>query len=159
MPPVSPDSSARRGGPTSLIALHVVCPLALAVAIYALYRPQGPAALVSLGHWLCDSGCALRSVSLPSFVVFSLPDALWLYALLSAMAWVWGGNGGRAGQAWWCVAALAGPAHEALQAFGVLAGTFDVWDLLAYGLAAAFAQWSHRVLTWPGKPPIEPERA
>ena len=126
------------------------------MAIYALYRPRGPAVLVSIGDWLCDSGCALRSLSLPPFVVYSLPDALWLYALLSAMAWVWDRNRGPAGQAWWCVAALAGPIHEALQALGVVAGTFDLWDALAYGLAVTAAQWSHRVLTWPDPAPIEP---
>jgi hypothetical protein len=78
-------------------------------------------------------------------VVYSLSDACWLYALMSTIALIWKNQAGRQAKLWFFLAALAGPLHECLQGAGLVAGTFDVLDLVAYFLAALIATAIHVV--------------
>ncbi len=67
--------------------------------------------------------------SLPSWIRFSLPDALWAFAVTSLMSLTWKHKLTRESAAW----ILAGPflavGSELGQAAHVVPGTFDVTDL------------------------------
>ena len=68
---------------------------------------------------------------LPDWFKFSLPDALWIYALNSTLYIIWdkkfiGIN------PWFIIALFIAPFHEFLQLLNIVPGTFDVIDLIFY---------------------------
>lgn len=124
------------------VVLHVLLPLAVGAAIYAGWRDQ-----TLLGwRWAEALGAgdvagairgALRAAAsgLPSWVVYTLPDALWVYAL----AWSLGRLHLRAPRSERALAVAVpiamGPGAELAQLVGWLPGTFDVLDVFATAAA------------------------
>ena len=126
--------------------LHVVLPVIAGAAIYVLWRSP----TLQVFHWLEAAGVgsvvrALRAAAaparslLPPWVLLSLPDGLWVYALTAWLAQIWRGAKGRARVAWLSVGPCLGVGSELGQWAGLVPGTFDVADLIAGAAAAALS--------------------
>jgi hypothetical protein len=72
--------------------------------------------------------------SLPTWVVYSLPHALWTFSMLAFFAHVWHTQPSQR-RIWTTGAGLGSAGSELLQAAGVVPGTFSLQDLL--GVACA----------------------
>ena len=132
------------------LALHAGLPLALAGAAYVLFRSRtlrywGVLDAAGIGGALDPARAAVAPAidALPEPLLFSLPDALWLYALIFALGWV------QPGRVRWLVAGVAlGAGVELAQLVGVVGGTFDPVDLVLSLAAAALAWRANKV--WEG---------
>jgi hypothetical protein len=134
------------------IGVHVVLPVAVGAAIYVVWRT--PSLLVF--RWLellglSSAAFELRALLggvrafLPRIVLFSGPDALWVYALTSAMLLIWRGPT-RSVRAWLWISAgfTISFVTELGQALGGFPGTFDSADLVCSFAAALLAIWNLR---------------
>lgn len=127
-------------------ARHVAAPVALGAAIYLLWRAPhlrmfgwaGAVGADGMVGRLRMMGEGARG-AVPDLVLFSLPDALWVYALTAALALVWRARRGPAALAWMSLGPLLGVASELGQLAGAVPGTFDPADVLLGTLAAALA--------------------
>jgi hypothetical protein len=86
--------------------------------------------------------------ALPDWVLFSLPDGLWVYALTTSMAFIWQGSKQPARFIWLVAGVCLGAGGEIGQFFGVVPGTFDIVDLVAN--LAAFGAAISLTRTRPG---------
>ncbi len=119
---------------------HVAAPLIAGGLLYVGARSDG----LLLWRWARALGIepALRAVrealallaDAPSWARFTLPDALWVYALTATLCLLH-----RRPRAYLLVPLALGPGAELLQAAGWLPGTYDPLDLLATSLALALA--------------------
>jgi len=75
----------------------------------------------------------------PEWVRFTLPDALWVFALAWAMLVMTRGAARRERVAWLALPVALGPGAELLQLVGALPGTFDPLDLMACLIALSLA--------------------
>ena len=89
--------------------------------------------------------------ALPEWCVYSLPDGLWLFSLLTALDCVWGGAG-RPPAIVRGAALVAALAHEAAQARWGRLGTFCWADVACYaaawGAASGLDHCAPRVRWW-----------
>jgi hypothetical protein len=130
----------------AFIAVHIIFPLLLGGLIYICWRDQN----LLMFRWFDLAGlepliAKLRiattplQVKLPIWFQFSLPDALWVYALTAFMALVWKGRDSRLKFAWLSMGLLLGAGSELGQLAGLVPGVFDPFDfffcLSAAGLA------------------------
>ncbi len=130
----------------SFIAVHIVSPLLLGGLIYACWRDQN----LPMFRWFDLAGLAplvekLRIatapllVKLPFWFQFSLPDALWVYALTAFMALIWKGRDSRLKLVWLSMGLLLGAGSELGQLAGLVPGVFDPFDFFFCLCAAALA--------------------
>ncbi len=133
------------------IWLHVVLPVAMGAAIYVAWRSPS----LNLFRWLEFLGLSaaafeLRAILagvrefLPRTILFSGPDALWVYALTSAMLLIWRGpTRAHSVRAWLWISAgfTISFVTELGQALGRFPGTFDSADLACSFAAALLAIW------------------
>jgi len=129
------------------IWMHVVAPVLIGAGIYVSWR--SPSLLFF--RWFELAGLwpvaeDIRSVLagirelLPKIVLFSAPDALWVYALTSVMLIIWHDRTNVRRAWWWVSAALVLTVlTEVGQMMGWVPGTFDVADLLLSIAAAVLA--------------------
>ncbi|MEM1002356.1 MAG: hypothetical protein AAGH46_06890 [Bacteroidota bacterium] len=122
------------------IIIHVLLPLLFAVSIYIGFRTSR----LAMFEWLESVGMgSLVSVirdalsplcdCIPPWVVFSLPDGLWLYAFISMLIIIWGKS--RSASRYWIGSAIVfSICSEVFQAFGWYRGTFDFTDLFMYAI-------------------------
>jgi hypothetical protein len=123
-------------GKRSFLTLHSVLPVLTGGAIYVCWRAQS----ILMFAWFRRIGLApliirLRDFSapagpfLPRWVLFSLPDALWIYALTAFLASFWLNVGNhKLRLAWLSVGFVLGAGAEFGQLVGVVHGTFDPAD-------------------------------
>jgi hypothetical protein len=120
-------------------------PLVFGGAIYLLWRDTS----LLMFRWLEEirlsqlilsarNSSAIQSIRLPEWVLYSLPNALWVLALVSAAGLLW-----RDTKRTWLTiavvnAACLGVGGEVAQGFDLLPGTFSMTDfvLAAFGAAA-----------------------
>ena len=141
MPTIECTSTAR---PALRAAwLHVLLPLAIGSLIYVLARPTGIRVFgwldsVGLASTVAGARDATRSVvaSLPGWLRFSLPNALWVYSFAWLLSALWGHRPTRASIPWLFVAPALGVGWELGQLVGLVPGTFHLLDL-ALVLAAS----------------------
>ena len=128
----------RRGIKAGATLTLAILLLAVGGAIYLLYRPQ---TLVlfrvtdTLGLTAAiDNWRATTQAGLPEWVIYSLPNALWTvaYILITDSLTLDEPEGYRLRTA--AFIPMLGIVSEALQAAGVIPGTFDWLDLGAYAL-------------------------
>jgi hypothetical protein len=77
--------------------------------------------------------------ALPDWVLFSLPDGLWLLSYLGFVRMIWAGGPKRPMWAWAGLGLLVSVGHELSQAAGWVPGTFDWADMTAYAMATIVA--------------------
>ncbi len=112
------------------ILLHIISPVILGVIVYIFWRG------ISSIDPLMKVFPLFSSKNLPAWLQYSLPDGLWLYALLSSLLFIWKDNDGSQPAIIWIVLAITlSFSMEILQAFHWMPGTFDWKDLLSYSVA------------------------
>lgn len=114
--------------------------MALGGSIYLLFRPTS----LVLFSWieridLMDWVNALRNsvtFTLPDWVLYSLPDGLWIYSYILVIVAIRNFNIRESTLAIFCLPTVA-IISEFLQLPGIIPGTFDPSDILAYTLGMA----------------------
>lgn len=138
-------TSRAPGWRTFLLVGASSIPLAFGGAIYLLWRDTS----LLMFRWLEElrlsqlilsarNSSAIQHVCLPDWVLYSLPNALWVLALVSAAGLLW-----RDTKRTWLTiavvtAACLGVGGEVAQGLDLLPGTFSMTDvvLAAFGAAA-----------------------
>lgn len=79
---------------------------------------------------LLRSNQLLQNLTIPNWIKFSLPDALWLFSFNYILLTLWNFNLNRQSAFWLLLAPTIGLLSEIGQLIGVVPGTFDLVDLL-----------------------------
>jgi hypothetical protein len=133
------------------LALHVFLPVATGALIYVSWR--SPTLLIFRWVRFCGMSGMLAKwryavlSGRPAFgdwVIFSLPDALWVYAVTACMSLIWRARRSWARRVWIAAGTVLGCGGEVLQQLGVVPGTYDPVDLL---LSVAAALTSYLLVT------------
>ena len=69
---------------------------------------------------------------LPNWFLYSLPDGLWLFSYLSVLLVVWDNTISKQNIHWLLLVPAVAVFSEIGQLFGVVPGTFDIFDLTFY---------------------------
>jgi hypothetical protein len=144
------------------VLLHVLLPIALGAAIYVLWRAES----LLVFRWIDAAGlrpvvdAVRRTLSgarawLPDWLLYSLPDALWVYAGVAFYAIVWRGGHPRSRLLWTALPALLALGGELGQLTGAVPGTFCPVDLAL----CALAWWAALTLNLTEKVNDEPQLA
>jgi hypothetical protein len=75
---------------------------------------------------------------LPNWFLYSLPDGLWLFSYLSILLVVWNNEISKHNAYWLLSVPTIAIVSEIGQWFGIVPGTFDVFDLLFYLAGTVF---------------------
>jgi hypothetical protein len=120
------------------LVVHSLIPLLAGCAIYAFFRPEFLIAYKWLQALNIDLDFSSMQTQLleikhiiPAWIYFSLPDGLWAYAFASAMI-IHEGNNPKKLRIWLGITIVMVLLIEISQAFNVIQGTFDPWDLIFY---------------------------
>src|SRR5580765_6207739 len=127
-------------------ALHVLLPIVLGGLIYICWRPQD----LLMFRWLRAAGVeslinSLRAIAapfraiIPHWIVYSLPDGLWVYALTAFMIIRWRDRDSLTKLFWLSTGLLLGVGSELGQLAGIVPGSFDYSDLIVCLLAPTAA--------------------
>jgi hypothetical protein len=114
--------------------LHVVLPTAVGATIYLLFRTTSLLVfdwlqtlhllpLVMVARQFCSA------IRLPEWLLYSLPDGLWVYAVTSWMILIWSR---RPPMPWLIVGVALGVGGELGQAVGMVSGTYQHLDMIFY---------------------------
>ncbi len=118
------------------LIFKVILPLSVSIIIYLLFRP-----LTLKGYNLVDPQIIIQlrefrfyinniiQIS-PKWVIYSLPDGLWIYSFTSTMILIFGKKPHQL--IFVSVPILIAYIHELCQLFLINYGTFDSLDLLTY---------------------------
>ena len=130
------------------LLLHVIMPLVIGGAIYVCWRDSS----LLMFDWFRQLGLGpvvdgIRTVTLPAavllprWVLYSLPDALWVYAAIMFMHRIWVGSESRTvnRRLWLWSGPVLAVVIEFAQLTGVIPGSFDPNDLILSAAAAGTA--------------------
>jgi hypothetical protein len=126
------------------LLFHVLLPLTAGVCIYLFCRPNTSIAEKIVGWHFKDYN--LSNIGILNYLVGSLPDFLWCYALLSAQTFIWGSTA-EIPKLLLYVLYFIIPFTELLQILHIFSGTGDMVDIIAY----ISAMVTHHFLTKPKK--------
>lgn len=135
------------GGRVAQGIVHVLLPLSIGGALYLTLRSEG----LQMFSWveiLRVDGVVddARALAAPikgiasDFLIYTLPDALWVYSLASAVLLIWQRTVGLEPVIWLGLVAALGVGGEVAQEMSWVPGTFDRWDLGA-NVVALCAAW------------------
>ena len=121
-------------------------PMVLGGAIYLLFRDTG----MLMFHWVDTLGlsapltsarawAAPARSSLPTWLLYSVPDGAWVYSCTAFFAGLWPDGPALQRWGWISVGAVLAIGGELGQAAGLVPGTFDPADVIACALAATLA--------------------
>jgi hypothetical protein len=119
---------------------HVCFPITIGATIYSLWRSDRLLVFTWYG-WLglkapllvLRANLAGIRNFLPDFVLYSLPDALWVYSFTFLMESVWFRHSRSFGRTFWVFLPVSlAVGAEAGQLFKVVPGTFDLTDIAGY---------------------------
>lgn len=140
------DTTTRRPSRFREPYVHALLPILVGGSAYLLSRSSG----LLMFAWLNRLGLmgwiqSVRgwaqplTVRCPGWLFLSAPAALWNYALVSWIGWVWRDRR-CAEKKWWILCgAMLGPLSEIGQGLGWAPGTFDPVDLALYIAAVLLA--------------------
>ena len=143
--PLAKPNCNPKSGPS--LFFHVCFPIILGAGIYSLWRSKRLLVFTWYG-WLGLQAplLALRANLagvrhfLPDFVLYSLPDALWVYSFTFLMQSVWFRHSRSYGRTFWILLPVSlAVGAEIGQFFKVVPGTFDLMDIAGYVAAWAAA--------------------
>lgn len=118
------------------ILTHIFTPILLGCSIYLLFRSEN----ILLFQWVQKIGfesflTTLRenslSIKVPNWLLYSLPDGLWVYAFTAALFLFWKGKN----SIWIWIPIFTSVLFEVAQATKIIPGTFDFIDLLFSAIA------------------------
>ncbi|MCZ8297714.1 MAG: hypothetical protein O9297_10910 [Flavobacterium sp.] len=72
----------------------------------------------------------LQNLTIPNWIKFSLPDALWLFSFNYVLLTLWNFNVNQQSAFWLFLAPTIGLFSEIGQLIGIVPGTFDIVDLV-----------------------------
>lgn len=138
-----PDTDGRHCGQWfgllsfSLVCLHVFLPLFLGAIIYVLFRSES----LLMFNWFHLLGVdeIIRSLRIqaapyrnciPEFILFSIPDGVWVYSITVLMGALWHNTSLSVRFFWVSIGPILGIGGELGQILGFVPGTFDYNDLL-----------------------------
>jgi len=107
------------------ISVHIILPLIIGTLIYAFFRGIP---LIGMHRW--------SALNPPQFIIYNLPDALWFYALLSSVMFIWEYKTSKNFIRWFVLILLLCLLSELFQQLKLIPGTFDYKDLIVYVIAA-----------------------
>jgi len=124
-----------------MLLKHTILPLFLGGLLYLLFRSTD----LRMFDWVTIVGLeqtvqAMRGIAspyrsnIPDWVIYSLPNALWLYAFMIAIKLVWKDQV-RMRWLWYSIPIFTGFVVEFLQAWHLIPGTFDPMDLALAAMA------------------------
>ncbi len=133
--------------------LNVVLPLGLGSVIYLGWRTSS----LKMFAWVdalgltglvagLREGVAAALPSLPDWVLYSLPDAAWVYSLTATNVLIWGVAESKERSFWLALGVLLAGGSELAQWASLIPGTFDPIDLILIVLAALLALTTSRRL-------------
>lgn len=113
--------------------------------IYVLYRPLNlymfyplkKAGRLYFIEELRNTGLFPCKDAVPEWIVYNMPDGMWLLAYMLFAEAIWTGNNSWMNGIFVWGMPLIIIACEILQFFGVLSGTWDIWDVISYLCAAS----------------------
>ena len=120
--------------------LHVIFPLLVGTSIYTLWRSRQllvfrwyeVVRLSGVVAFVRHAAHPFRRI-IPPIVLYSIPDALWVYSFTAALALLWRNDSNSLPRAGWLLLPSAlGLAGEFGQAVHLVPGTFDFSDVLCY---------------------------
>ena len=142
---------SHRTGNTAKISLAVLM-LLCGSGIYLLFRSK----TLNIYIWCASLGFsdeidslryAVNDWSIPEFIKFSLPDGLYCAAYILIMDSIWQKESGWKKYAVVLSVPLFTISTEILQYFGLVKGTFDVYDLLCYSIPPLiYVLFNHNLL-------------
>lgn len=120
---------------TFQILLHVLLPIFVGGFIYIIFRSKS----LIMFQWfeligISDLIQSIRNnfyhfkASIPQWLYFSIPDALWVYSFTSTILLI--ESNWKVLKFWLLVPFVLGPLIEIFQFFKLFPGTFDLLDLL-----------------------------
>jgi hypothetical protein len=109
--------------------IHCLFPVLIGITIYIQFRGFH-SIIPKQNYW-----SFFFSMKIPNWIKYNLPDGLWFYALLSAIGIVWQEVSSVNFVRWIFLSIVLTYLSEILQAFHIIPGTFDWFDLLAYTIA------------------------
>jgi hypothetical protein len=126
----------------SLFIFHVFFPISIGGLIYMFFRSKS----LLMFTWFDNLGLNTMisyyrsslikySNIIPDWVLFSLPDGLWVYSFSSSLLLLWG-NDFKISSFWLFLPFLFGSGVEIMQKFDLVSGTFDIIDLIICLLAS-----------------------
>lgn len=124
-----------------LTIFHVICPLLLGALIYVCFRTKTlilfnwieEISLISIVNEIRNVLYPLKSI-IPNWIVYSLPDGLWVYAFTSSFLLIWNNNKNKILIAF--IPLLISVTLELLQYVQINSGTFDFMDVATYTIAS-----------------------
>lgn len=73
---------------------------------------------------------SIQNEDMPAWVIYSLPDALWMFSMVLVILMIWNFQLNRHSLQWIILAVFAGILFEISQKYHFVPGTFDVIDLI-----------------------------
>lgn len=126
--------------------IHVIAPLIVGSSIYFLFRPTSLFAFrwlecLGLLPFIYASRDSLYALNIwvPTWFVFSIPNALWVYAGTSVFNLIWYRSSASYALSWAFGFLLLSLGAEAMQYIAYLPGTFCTTDMLLIILAWTLA--------------------
>ncbi len=140
------------------INLHIFLPIFIGASIYLLFRKDtllvfswidyiGASEIVS---FIRDNVFFIRKY-IPGFILYSLPDGIWVYSGTVAFAIIWKNYPNNFLCVFWITLSFScAIVAEILQLFGIVNGTFCSLDILSYILffCLALYLYAKRRLLW-----------
>jgi hypothetical protein len=122
---------------------NVILPLIFGSAIYVFFRSTHLRvfrwiAIVAAPDQVMHARNTLAQLApnVPEWILFSLPDSLWVYSFTSFMALVWRESGSNRKSHWLILPFICAVASEFGQLVDIIPGTYDNLDVLLYSFAA-----------------------
>ena len=121
-----------------IILWHFV-PLAFGSLIYVFFRDSNlilfkwlEKIYISGPIFLVRSFTYPISIYLPNWFLYSLPDGLWIFSLISILLIIWKNTISKHNLFWFILIPTTVILLEIGQFFGFIAGTFDLMDIIFY---------------------------
>ena len=115
--------------------VHVIIPMIIGGFIYILFREN----TLVMFDWFNSLGFESiiyhfreninTNIHLPKWIVYSLPDGIWIYSLTSLMILIWRLDSNKTKYVWFLIGPLLGISAEMGQLFNIIPGTFDNTDI------------------------------
>lgn len=86
-----------------------------------------------------------KNESIPDFIVYALPDGLWMFSYMSVILYLWNNDLKKENFLWVFGLPIIAIASEIGQYFGLVKGTFDIMDLLLYLLGGLLPFYIYKV--------------
>lgn len=69
---------------------------------------------------------------IPNWLLFSVPDGLWVLSYTCLILYIWNFNLNRKNIFWFVLLPIIALGSEIMQSFNIISGTFDYFDIVAY---------------------------